>query len=139
VRSLREHTPYRFANGLLSVGDDAANRHRQCVLDLLRQHGQVVGRPTEEEATRQEHFTGEAVAEHLEDVVTSVRLQTIAGQDDSSLLRQLFAHARLIGGPQGNHLFRALEQGGDAPFGDRHSPGSQHRVNLRHASLLGNA
>jgi hypothetical protein len=81
---LRQHQRHRGADRLLAVGDHAADRHRQRLLDLAQQRRQVALRPTQE-AARQEHLPRKAVAQHPQHLMPHIGLEAIERENDVPL------------------------------------------------------
>ncbi len=124
------------ADGLLPVGDHAADRHRQRVSDRAQQRHQVV-LAAAEQAARQQHRARQAVAQHPEHVVPHVRRPAVEGQDDLFLLRQALPQRRVVGQAQRHHLRVAPQLLGDAALGDGHAASDERPADLRDAAVLG--
>jgi len=113
----------------------AHHRHARRIRHLPQQRDQIRGRPGQQ-AARQQHLAGEAVAHHPEHLMSNVGLQTIQRQDHPPLLCQQPAQPIAVAQRRGQQFVVAVEQVGHAPLGDRHPPLAQHPVDLRHAAVV---
>jgi hypothetical protein len=84
VRHLGQGVGHGPADGVLAVGDPPDKRDGQRLLDRLDQGGQVFlgGR---QQAVGQEHFGGETIAPHPENLLPDIGWEAIKRQDDPAL------------------------------------------------------
>lgn len=73
MRHAGQRRPHRAPDGVLPVGDHAADRHGERLLHFLQQPGEILLGGAQE-AAGEEHFARETVAQHPEDFVAHVRL-----------------------------------------------------------------
>jgi hypothetical protein len=112
VGNVRQDLLHRQADGALGIRNDRQDWHRQGVLDLAQQVGQVVLARTVETASQQD-FTRECVAQNPEHVLSFERLQTIKGEDDMALLLEELFEAGRLREMQREQFFVALQEVGD--------------------------
>jgi hypothetical protein len=136
VRHTGEDGRHGRADRLLSIGDDATDRHGQGLRDLAEQRRQIALRPAQEAACQQD-LPGQTVAQHPQHLVPDVRLQTIQGEDDLALLGEPRPQAGLIGQAQRDQFFIPLELVRHAALGNLHAPRQQQLLDRGHAAVLG--
>ena len=117
VRERRQDLLHRQANWALGIRHDGEDRHRQRLLDLAQQIGQVLLARTVEAAGKQ-HLTRERIAQHPEHILRLERLETINGQDDMPLLREALLETGLVSEAQGEQFFVARQEIGDRAWSD---------------------
>jgi hypothetical protein len=120
----------------LPVGDDPGNRHRDRVLDLEKEFGQV-GLSRGEQAFGQEDLTGEDVADDPENLVADIGLEAVDGQDHSPGGGRDSVQPSCIGARQGEQFVIAIEEVGDGPLADGDAAAGELGVDLRDAAVLG--
>ena len=107
MRHLRQAASHRLADGLLSIGNHPADRHWHGLLDLREQGGEISSRAAEQ-APRQQHLSGHAVADDPEHFMSDIGLHAVDGQDHLPLLLEPFEHPLLIGQVQCHQLARSV-------------------------------
>lgn len=117
VRHAGQYQRHRRADRLLPVGDDPADRHRQCRLDLAQQCRQIALCPAQE-AARQQDLPGEAVAQDPQHLVPDVGLQPVQREDDLLLGGEALAHTRLIAQAERDALLISLHEMRHRALGD---------------------
>ena len=136
VRHAGQGLGHRLADGVLAVGDDADDRHRQAVADLADQLRQLL-LATGQQALGQQHLAAEAVAQHPQDLMADVGLQAIDGQDDAALLGEQAAESAVVGQRDGEQFVVAVQEVGDGAFGDVQAAAAQGLVDLGDAAVFG--
>jgi len=109
VRDVGKHRLHRGANRLLTVGDDAIDWHGQRLFHFSQQCHQIPLRRAQETAGKQD-LPGEAVADHPQHLVATVRLQAVEGEDDLALRGEVCVEAGMVGQTEGDQLLVALDQ-----------------------------
>jgi hypothetical protein len=117
VRDVRQDLLHGEADRTLGIRYDAVDRHRQGILDLAQQVGQVLLASAVETAGKQ-HFPREAIAHDPEHVLRFEGLQSINGHNDMALLLEAVLEAVLISEAQSEEFFVALQQIGDGAGSD---------------------
>ena len=122
----------------LTVGDHAADRHRQRGLDFPQQGGQILlgGR---EEGPCQEKLPGEDIPHDPQHLVAHVRLQPVERQDDRRLLDQPLSEPGPIREPHGDQFLVAVHQVGDRPLADCQPTGHEFPMDLRDTARVSRA
>ncbi len=100
VRDVRQDLLHGQPDRALRIRHDGEDRHREGILDLAQQRGEIVLSRTVETAGQQ-HLTRERVAQHPEHVLGLERLEPIDGQDDVALLHEAVLQASLVSEAQG--------------------------------------
>ncbi|GHO41904.1 hypothetical protein KSX_00670 [Ktedonospora formicarum] len=86
--NIRQHRPNSIAQRTLSIRDHPTDRNVNRLLDLANQAGEVRFTRTEE-ASSQEHFSRETIAQDPKDFMPNIGLEAINGKDDLSWLFEL--------------------------------------------------
>jgi hypothetical protein len=76
MRNAGQRPFHRAADRGLAVADHPHHRHAHRIRHLPQQRGEIRGR-TGQQAARQQHLAGDAVAHHPEHLMSNVGLQTI--------------------------------------------------------------
>src|SRR4029453_11572543 len=91
---------------MLPIRNDTHHRNLKLSGDLPQQINQgLLG--CAQEASRQKHLPGEALAHHPQNLVANVWLQPVEGQDDPTLLPQLLWQVSTICEPERHQLLGA--------------------------------
>jgi len=114
---VRQRADHREAQGLLSVGDNADDRHGESRLHRADEASHIVGGGAKQ-ALGQEHLSREHVAQHPEHLMALVRLQAIKREDHAPLLLETVPQTGAVRQPHRHPFFIALDQIGHRPLGD---------------------
>jgi len=134
LQTLKDTLPYFLG----VVREDALaieQRLRQRGRDFAQQRHQL-GLGAAEETAGEEHFAGEAVAQHPQDLVPHIRLHPVEGQDDLPLRAQAIRQARVVGEPQRHQFLVALQQIRRAALGNGETAPDERLMDLGHAAML---
>ena len=108
VRDARQGLLDSQTDWALGIRNDGVDWHRQGILDLAEQVGQILLSRTLEAASEQD-FTRERVAQHPEHVVIFERLETVKSQNDMALLLEAVCQAGLVSQAEREQFFVALQ------------------------------
>ena len=117
------------------AGRKSQHRHAHRPGHLAQQGGEILG-GAREQAARQQHLAGEAVAHHPQHLVPDIRLQAIERQDDPALPFQHPPQPARVGQAGGEQFVVLFKQLGDAALSDLHPAPAQGSMDLRHAAVL---
>jgi hypothetical protein len=135
VRHIGEHVGDGTADRELAVRNDAYDWYRQGLSHCPEQDCQILlGRG--QQATGQKDFAGEAVPEDPQHLMADIGLQAIEGQNDPALRLSDPLEARRVGERESEQFVVAVEQMGDCPGGDGHSPLAQVLIDFRQTAVL---
>jgi hypothetical protein len=124
------------ADGELPVGDHSGNRHAQRLLDSTQQGCQIIVRGRQQ-ATGEEHLTGQTIAQYPEHLVADVGLKPIQRKDDAALGLGDALEASGIRQGEGHKFIVAFQEVQDCAGSQSNTAMPQLLMDLRDAPMLG--